>query len=287
MTMIAKARIHPAIGFARLGNSPDEFFIGPEAPGSVFGGPRKDDRGRIKRQAVRFRVFGYDEHDRPVGEITARDASVEWTVHLANHKGAWREFDGLNRHAPLRNHDVGDRASLRIDPGARTLKGPNQAVRFDGGRFLGAEVPLGDARTDEAGRLLVLGGFGHSASVPAGVPLTTFANNDNWHDDVSDGPVTATVKLNGHSRQVLTLPSWVICPPPDFAPGIVSAVTLYDTLLQVAVDRGFVSPPVVPSFTRDVYPILARATGMTWVSAMAGPNHQTLPPAFGPAPRHS
>ena len=30
---IDSIRIHPAIGIARLGNSPDEYFIGPEIPG--------------------------------------------------------------------------------------------------------------------------------------------------------------------------------------------------------------------------------------------------------------
>lgn len=42
---------HPRVGIARVGNSPDEFFIGPEVPGEV---PRpeggfKDGAGRIKR----------------------------------------------------------------------------------------------------------------------------------------------------------------------------------------------------------------------------------------------
>src|SRR6202045_1908305 len=32
-------------------------------------------------------------------------------------------------------------------------------------------------------------------------------------------------------------PAWVICPPPKFAPPIGTIITLYDTLLQVAVDK--------------------------------------------------
>ena len=52
--------------------------------------------------------------------------------------------------------------------------------------------------------------------------------------------------------------------------------------MQVAIDRGLSAPPAVPTFTRDVYPILARAINVTWVSAMAAPNHKTLAPAFGP-----
>ena len=40
------------------------------------------------------------------------------------------------------------------------------------GRFMNVDVPLGDLLTDAAGRLIVLGGFGKSQSVPLGAPLT-------------------------------------------------------------------------------------------------------------------
>ena len=44
-------------------------------------------------------------------------------------------------------------------------------ARFDDGRFLGMDVPLGELRTDEAGRLLVFGGKGESApAIPAQSP---------------------------------------------------------------------------------------------------------------------
>ena len=94
---IAAIKIHPAIGIARLGNSPDEFFIGPESPG-VHARPRggfRDSHGRIKRQAARFRLFAYDHKGKVLGEITAADAQIEWTVHLANTKAEWKQFDGL------------------------------------------------------------------------------------------------------------------------------------------------------------------------------------------------
>jgi hypothetical protein len=98
MAPIASFKIHPAIGIARLGNSPTEFFIGPEKPGAHLGpkGGYKDAQGRIKRQAARFRVFGYDDDGKLVGEVTAKDAHITWTLHLANKKAAWRQFDGLN-----------------------------------------------------------------------------------------------------------------------------------------------------------------------------------------------
>jgi hypothetical protein len=55
----AFAKIHPSIGIARVGNSPDGFFIGLKVPGippSPVGG-FKDTNGYIKRQAPRFSVL--------------------------------------------------------------------------------------------------------------------------------------------------------------------------------------------------------------------------------------
>ena len=56
-------KIHPAIGIARVGNSPDEFFIGPERIGEEPDPPGgfKDAQCRVKRQAARFRIFAH--HD--------------------------------------------------------------------------------------------------------------------------------------------------------------------------------------------------------------------------------
>src|SRR5262249_14283432 len=51
-------RIYPSIGIARVGDSRDDFTIGPEAPGVVPTGPFRGakDRG-IKPQAARFRIY--------------------------------------------------------------------------------------------------------------------------------------------------------------------------------------------------------------------------------------
>src|SRR5215203_2768854 len=86
-------RIHPAIGIARLGNSPDEFYISPEAPaalpiacdaaGNATLAPDgtseetittfKDEKGRIKRQAARFQVYVYDEESPEGRPLRLRD----------------------------------------------------------------------------------------------------------------------------------------------------------------------------------------------------------------------
>jgi L-Lysine epsilon oxidase N-terminal/L-lysine epsilon oxidase C-terminal domain len=292
MAVIKTVKIHPAIGIARIGNSPSEFFIGPEKPGAHLHpkGGYKDAHARIKRQAARFRLFGYDDSGKLVGEVSAKNAHIKWTVHLANKKAAWHQFDGLAANTPLRNASVANRDTLIIDSGSRSLSGPNKAGHFDTGTFFGKVVPLGEIRTDSQGRLLVLGGFGHSAS-PSNAPLTTFANNDDWHDDVSDGPVTATVTLKGSGATFDAVGAWVICPPPKFAPPIDSIITLYDTLLQVAAGKLGYSVPAKPSFTKDIYPMLRRAINVGWVSGMVTSQHAhatlkaVVPPPFSASAR--
>ena len=225
---VAYCKIHPAIGIARIGNSPEGYFITPEIPGlrdTPLGGYKDngDTRAgvppRIKRQAARFRIYAYDATGAALGELTLSDAEIAWTVHLVNSKAEADRFAGkIGEDLPLgerrprnewRNADIDDRASLVIDPGSRTVAGPDKEARLDGGQFRGIEVPLGNLRTDADGRLLVLGGFGLSAASNPGQRIVNYANNDRWHDDVSDGPVTATVKLKS-GRVVDVRPAWVV-----------------------------------------------------------------------------
>ena len=283
MGAITSIKIHPAIGVARVGNSRTEFFIGPELPGnrSAPQGGYKDKTLRIKRQAARFRVFGYDSRGDLVKELLASDGTIAWTVHLANKKAAWRRFEGLKQNTAFRNAHIRDRESLIIDAGSRSIDSISKTARFNSGAFLGTPVALGEMRTDPQGRLLVLGGYGQSGS-PANRPIEEFANNDGWFDDVSDGPVTATVRLNGANQVIEASGAWLIVGPPNFAPAIDSVITLYDVLLQVAVDKLGMILPAKPSFTRDIYPILERVTKLRWVSKLAGSAHQTLAGAIPP-----
>ena len=265
MKEIVTFKIHPSIGIARLGNSLNEFFIGPEIPGKYPKpkGGYKDSQRKVKRQAARFRIFGYDKKRKVVKEITAKEAIIKWTVHIANKKSAWKRFDGLEKNTALRNATI-SRNQLEIDPGSRSLSSVNAVAKFDTGKFMGKKVPLGEIHTDSKGCLLVLGGFGKSVS-PNHNPILHFANNDDWHDDISDGPVNATITLKGSNKTFNASGSWVICAPPDFAPSIANAITLYDTLLQVAVDKLGYKLPRKPSFVNDIRPILERANNMRWV----------------------
>lgn len=310
-------KIFPPIGIARLGNSP-EFFVGPEFPGTPPpSGGHKDSQFRVKRQGARFRLFGYQAGSSQAKEITLDDADeITWSVELANSKGEAEVF-GTGKNVPTHAHlhprnnskKGKDRDSLIIKPGSRTLTitpakpdVPRQV--FDTGSFLTKKnIYLGEILSDYSlpdgkgkGRLIVLGGKGFSES-PIGTTLGevsrgdedggwegNFADNDGWYDDVSDGPVNASVRMKGTKESIDASPAWVICAPPKFAPQIQHVITLYDTLLQVASDRSelrnqldpAVLPADPPSFTNDIYPLLLRALNMKWVSSPADVMHRTL-----------
>src|ERR1700736_6791323 len=157
-------KIFPSVGVARIGNnrssSPQDFYVGPEIPGTVIVPPNgyKDSSGQVRRQAARFRIYGW-ENGVFMGEITSAVADITWTVELANTKAAFNRFEGIGHVGLLRNASVTDRSSLMTPPDPRTITGPNSAAFFDTGRFMGIPVPLGEIQTDANGRLLVLGGF--------------------------------------------------------------------------------------------------------------------------------
>src|SRR3954469_16573677 len=79
-------KIHPAIGIARVGNSPTDFYLAPESIGAlpievdpsgrillVNGQEQtittfRDANSLVKRQAARFRVYIYDDQS-PQGRL--------------------------------------------------------------------------------------------------------------------------------------------------------------------------------------------------------------------------
>jgi L-lysine 6-oxidase len=109
--------IHPAVGVARLGNSPTSFYLEPLTIGGMpiecdsNGNPVMDngnpvfvkhckEGGRIRRQGAQFGIYLQDSADPsdPGREITLDDPaveSIEWTVHLANKKAAWYDNNEL------------------------------------------------------------------------------------------------------------------------------------------------------------------------------------------------
>lgn len=278
MANLTAVKVFPTIGIARLGNSP-EYFAGPEIPFPAPpplppGGTYKDDFCRIKRQAQRFRLFGFYD-DNSVKELTLADGPIQWKVHLVNAKPMALE-------------------STKIDPGSRTLSGANDVATFANGTYtygtVTTEVPLGEAHTDGEGRLIVAGGFGNSATLAPGTGITDF-DNASWYDDVSDGPVNATIVIGGTTWNAAG--AWVICPPPHYAPSVQTVTSLYDVIRQVMIDppyngfNGKVTAPATPSFTNEIWPILKRALDARRVAAAVfgtgdhGSVASVIPPAAG------
>lgn len=213
-----------------------------------------------------------------VREITTADpnTAVEWGVQVANRKAGWYEFhlpldipdsrDPAAKPSVRRNPTVTDRRTLVIDPGRKTIAATTRTpVPFTGGRFLGrVDVALGEMRTDERGRLVVLGGHGTSGS-PDHAPLSSVTNNSGWYDDISDGPVTAKVTIDGVAIPVD--PAWVVVAPPNFAPDVRTVRTLYDLLFDVFVTAGSLPFPARVSFGAHIEPILRRFCELQWVNA--------------------
>ncbi|MFM9107442.1 MAG: CTQ-dependent glycine oxidase GoxA [Chloroflexota bacterium] len=286
---VARLAVFPALGICRVGNSP-EWFLAPEVPGlpPAAEGAYKSGPDAIRKQAQRFRVYAFDADGAVLGEVTAAEAAIEWTVHVANTKAAWYGFSNPldnGEAAPglpgkRRNDEIsGDReraAMLVIDPGPRAIAGPgaNQdggdaAYRMTGRFWKTLDVILGHLRTDDAGRLIVVPGDGVSQAAVPNSPITNFSDNERWHDDWCDGPVRASVTFPG--REALAAdPAWVACCGPVYAPGRPPVVSLWVVLTGVAIDAGWIAPPPRPlSFREHIYPVFRALALMEWVSASA------------------
>lgn len=297
---IVRIAIHPGIGIARVGNSPLEgndwvnsngdyvdMYIGPEtdAPKPVPYEMVRDKNGKIKRQGARFRLYGYNAKGEVVKEILPQDpgTSIVWKTTLANRKPQWFRFDHAwdkdyfrneeNKPSILRNDKVEDRASLAITPAMMSISGAHSRSQPITGSFMNKGVTLGELRTDEKGRLIVLGGYGKADTVAQpGDPdhnvlsnnTGSFNNSNQWYDDISDGPVHADVTINGKTYEVD--PAWVVVAPPNFAPDMVGITTLYERLEEIYMEAGMLPAPKEVSFTKHILPTLQRLSQLAWVN---------------------
>jgi hypothetical protein len=270
---IVRAAIYPAIGVARVGNSEEEYFFGPEVPDNteIPGSGFKDESGALKRQAARFRIYGFDAKGNVIRELTLSEADIKWRVQVANTKAAWYDFESpmdipSATPVPRRNPGVtgSARAKLRIEPVAEEISGRNQKGRGFHGEFMGAPVYLGELQTDADGRLIFLGGRGSAGTPDAYNYIADLANNRWWYDDVSDGPVTAQVKLKGGGT-IPVEPAWVVTAPPNYSPHTPPIRSLYDVMFE-AFQRYWPQPAGEVSLKRDVLPILKSLVWTQWLN---------------------
>ena len=274
----------------------------------------------IRPQAARFALYAHDDERGTRREVTLDDAdieSIEWTVHLANKKSCWYLFEQRagdmtlpnntyrENNVPLRNPGVqgADRAQLIIDPGPRTVRNRRAHARFTAAESDGypcrfppasgsrpAVATLGDVRTDDAGRLLVIGGPGaafgpdlnpalYAALAAEGAARgghTPADEYEGWYDDTGDGPVVCTISFKNPKKEPVRRRAWCIVGPPKYAPELVNAVTLDDVMLEVAVRRfgsltisdDTVADGFVANYDRDIAPIIERCAQASWSTAV-------------------
>ena len=209
-------------------------------------------------------------------EITANNTTkIGWTVNLANRKAAgMRIADTLARKANPSPRNGGYERQKLVIAAAGTVAGVNKPRKPITGSIEFAKagttshrvsnIELASLITDAAGRLVVIGGPGKSAS-PLNLAAPSFSDNDGWYDSVSDGPVRATLEINGTTLAVV--PAWVLVTVPRYAPGIYGIVTWYDQAVSMARTNadGTFTAPRTTSFAWDIYPILKRADELRWV----------------------
>ena len=354
-------RIHPAIGIARVGNSA-EFYFSPETEaGEVSGsGPAlwgglpldcqtglpiaadgfRDSDGRLKRQAIRFRIYAYSSSGYPTGEgreimlgceIDGKIVKdIVWSAHLANKKlnnyamesqpdvfpgiaayqdgktpaVRWAQMGPLDSEIRLR--------TLVIDPGPRAISAranAGQTLAFDKATAASSltesgtvsviahypksfpddhfdlDIPLsplnslGEMRTEAStGRLILTPGFGTTVGVKVNgrVPsLEEFAGaeNDQWFDDTSDGPVNAMILFEDGTCQPVA-GAWAVAADPGFAPQIRNVVTAWDEVYDTFVrEFGLVpdlhdgvafNPAYAAAFNDDILPLFRAVMLQRW-----------------------
>lgn len=269
VSRIARVAIHPSIGFARVGNSQDTFYFGPEVPATCPRGPFKDASGAMAKQAARFRIYAYDAQGKVLGEITDADADITWRVDVANAKPIWYDPDeAFDVPSPpqtrQRNPEVVDRSTLIARATPRVVSGAGAAPqKLDGGSFLGVPINLGEVFTDRSGRLVVLPGDGQAVPAPGAPPLTGLSS-DGWIDDTCDGPVRARVNIGGRSLQAT--PAYVVSTSPDWGPSISEGIITLCDAIENGLYQAKRHKASRTNFWLDVYPIFRRLTDTQWVN---------------------
>ena len=150
---------------------------------------------------------------------------------------------------------------------------------------------LGELRTDQEGRLLVLASFGRTAAMydeyGDPIPLTGDLNNVGWFDDAADGPVSATVIFEDAPAEQ-AFGAWVVCADPGYAPQIRNVVSVWDDVYNTWIRDLQLQPEIYgkyhkpdtphdqhplnynpdykPVFDRDIRPIFKAASLQRWTA---------------------
>ena len=243
-------KIHPGIGVARAGDSPTDWFVGPETAEEPVAPPGgyKDSECRVKRQAARFRIWQYDSGGAAIEEFTLAHGAITWSVKLGTAVTPVTTISGPNQQATLPG--APSFGELRTDPEGRSIvlsglvAGAFDA-RCDG--WIKADItPDGGALEPAAAAWMVVGPPDYAPSVPP--VLNVYAKLQQFHID------------NGMSIPVPSSPSFLREIYPLFRGGALSGVldTTGFPFLADSAARAAKAAPYSPS---------ASPLSPTWVTA--------------------
>jgi hypothetical protein len=203
---VAKLRVHPAIGIARLSTADEQgdYYF-------VYGKPPADYKSKslMKRQAVQFRLITYDAQNRAIEELTAD------------------RLDSLGIDAVWRVRAANLKISRQMGKDAESLRAEASSDRTDGRLVAqlpsfdeGADIPLG--RITPQGLFIPprAGVFRRRRTDP--IPADDQLQSPDFSDNTSDGPVTVTLtdRNTGRPINVLTLGARVLVTPKDYSPDV-------------------------------------------------------------------
>ncbi|UII21352.1 LodA/GoxA family CTQ-dependent oxidase [Fulvivirga ligni] len=194
-----------------------------------------------------------------------------------------RAINSANGSSPVKFDNKTTASYLNTSSGKIT-EVPNYPIQFpaSSGSESDGSTPidyLGELLTDEQGRLLVLGGhglacgFNNEGQFDASQSLCADVDNNNWLDDTSDGPVTATLVFEDGTQHVIPGSAWVVVTDPAYAPQTLNVVSLWDDVyntwlenfnLQPEVYSGSYNQNYQPDFKEDVFPVLNAAHMQRW-----------------------
>ncbi|KXN92835.1 L-lysine 6-oxidase [Leucoagaricus sp. SymC.cos] len=301
---ISYVEIFPPVGISRFGDSEKEYFLAPEVPGRTDPPAGitnfRDSDQKIRRQAVRFRVYAYKADGTPLGEInnkvkynSSQKYSLKWTVHVANKKAANTTFHGRHASPPitaLRNPNV--QANLELDKRTNLIVDPkekkfppesgssnfvNLQGEFWGSRAVKTDVYLGQLQADNAGRLIFVPGTGHAKSVldPNNTQpeiISEFDSTD-WIDTACDGWVKVEVTADTNMKTSQHYAT-VVSGPPNFAWGINAPTTLYNIMEYIYWHKaGEPASGAQYDFSKDIWPVLNSAASASWTNNTALQGH--------------
>lgn len=133
------------------------------------------------------------------------------------------------------------------------------------------QVKLGSLEYDDDGTLIFYPGDGISEALKASSLNDDFADNSNWHDDICDGKISATVtvKVDGLDVDIelnaAENSAWIATAPPDYAPQIEPLSTMYDMVNGASYSTADVDAIEDTTFS-EIFPIIQRLYRMQWVN---------------------